>query len=39
MKSLCLYHFDNNDISTAKFTVDAVKAFNKYDYVTPDNPY
>lgn len=33
LKSLCLYHFDNNDLDNAKYVVDAGKAFDINDYV------
>ena len=41
LKSLCLYHFSNNDINDTTYVVDAVKAFNKYEYITynDDNPW
>lgn len=40
LKSLCVYHFDQNNIVSAKYVVDAGKAFNKSDYSVPsDNPW
>ena len=40
MKSLCLNYFDGNDLSKAKFTVDAGKKFKRHDWVfVPENPY
>jgi len=40
LKSLCLKHFDNNTLAGAKFVVDAVKPFDKRDYIVdPTNPY
>ena len=40
IKSLCLYHFDNNSLDNPQFVVDAGKEFNKQDYhVDPKNPY
>lgn len=32
LKSLCLYHFDNNDLANARYVVDAGKAFDINDY-------
>ena len=32
LKSLCLYHFDNNDLNNARFVVDAERAFDISDY-------
>ena len=40
LKSLCLNYFDGNDLSKAKFTVDAGKKFKRHDWVfVPENPY
>lgn len=41
LKSLCLYHFDNNNISNPTYVVNAIQAFNKYDYIQldPENPW
>lgn len=40
LKSLCLYHFDENKLAGAKYVVNAGKEFNAADYDTPvDNPW
>lgn len=40
LKSLCLYHFDDNKLDGARFVVNAGRAFDKYDYAyNDDNPY
>lgn len=40
LKSLCLYHFDQNNMDGAKYVIDAGKAFDKSDYSIPsDNPW
>lgn len=39
IKSLCLYHFDDNDMITAKFVKNAGKTFNKYDWTDDANKY
>ena len=40
LKSLCLWHFDNNSLEGAQFVHDAGKAFVKEEYdIEIDNPY
>ena len=41
LKSLCLYHFDNNSLTNPTYVVDAVKPFDKYDYISysDENPW
>lgn len=33
LQRLCLYHFDNNNVSTATYTVDVYKQFDINDYI------